>query len=389
MPYICVVRTDLPDGVLQVLDLWPNASQRNPIYDPPAQTRYLCRVSNDTVRYVNGVTQQALDGLGAYLMDRLEPGGLGFATADIDLSSVVAGDVVSIGGVDFTATDALPDPALQEFYSIAGGGSDLVSATTLIATINDAASQALLAAAGSTVTAGPGGSVGSGDVTVTADTAGETGALSLTENTGGTTIIVSVDHLTRPFEAFTFAQINLIAAALVARMDASQTLTTTAVNAAINAVPGVSDTSIASPASGVTLAGLLSILAGRGYRVPVGATIYSGVGSGWHMTPAGGFDVIGIQNDTIMRQGEWRPVNIGGDPHPMPVRGVTPTYHTSSLDLSLIEGALYRLNAGVTLYPNTGRPPQLPWTYQHGLTYNQVTGARLVTVYDDDGTVLL
>jgi hypothetical protein len=357
-----------------------------PAYDPPAQTRYVNRVLNDTVQIVGGKTPKVFNGLGAYLMDCLEPGGLGFGTADIDLSTVVAGDKVFIGGVAFTATLAAPNPALQQFWSFAGGGSDLVSATSLIATINNAASQALLLAAGSTVTASAGGSVGSGDVTVDADTAGQTGALTLTENTGGTTIVVSADHLTRPFEVFTFAQLNLISAALIARMDASAVLTSTAVNAAINAIPGVSDTSISSPASGVTLTDFLSILSGRGYRVPVNSTIYTG--TAWHMTPVGGFTIIGLKNDTVMTQGELHPVLIGGDPHPMEVKGITQTYHTSSLDISMLEGTLYRLNAGVTLWPSSGGIPHLPWTYQHGLQFNPTT-ARVVTVYDDNGTLLL
>ena len=50
MPYICLARTDIPDGTLQVLDLVPNTSLRSNL-DPPGQTRYVNRVQNDPVSY--------------------------------------------------------------------------------------------------------------------------------------------------------------------------------------------------------------------------------------------------------------------------------------------------------------------------------------------------
>ena len=95
-----------------------------------------------------------------------------------------------------------------------------------------------------------------------------------------------------------------------------------------------------------------------------------------------------MKNDTVMSQGEWHPVNIGGDPHPMEIKGITQTYYTSSLDISLLEGTLYRMNAGLNLWPRSSALPQFPWTYQHGLTFNPTT-AKIISVYDDDGSVLL
>ena len=41
--YICMKRTDIPDGVLQITDLQPNVSQRNAAIDPPGQTKYINR----------------------------------------------------------------------------------------------------------------------------------------------------------------------------------------------------------------------------------------------------------------------------------------------------------------------------------------------------------
>ena len=84
MPYICMIRTDIPDGTLQVLDLDPNTSQRSLIYDPPGQTKYVNRCDNDTVATTNvaGVitTNAAYTGVAAYLIDNIESGGLAAGT---------------------------------------------------------------------------------------------------------------------------------------------------------------------------------------------------------------------------------------------------------------------------------------------------------------------
>jgi hypothetical protein len=44
MPYILMVRSDIPDGTFFVGDLTPNTSQRNGSIDPPGQTLYVNRV---------------------------------------------------------------------------------------------------------------------------------------------------------------------------------------------------------------------------------------------------------------------------------------------------------------------------------------------------------
>jgi len=84
--YIVVRRTDIPNGTLQVLDLSPNESQRNLVYDPPGQTKYLNRFQNDTVLTVVGSggsirARGDLKGIGAYLIDHVEAGGLGAGVA--------------------------------------------------------------------------------------------------------------------------------------------------------------------------------------------------------------------------------------------------------------------------------------------------------------------
>lgn len=75
MPYICMRRTDIPAGILQVLDLVPNTSQRNSIYDPQGQTKYIDRCQNDTVATSGGATATTsgeYKGIAAYLIDNVE-----------------------------------------------------------------------------------------------------------------------------------------------------------------------------------------------------------------------------------------------------------------------------------------------------------------------------
>jgi len=393
MPYICLTRTDIPDGTLQILDLLPNASQRHPGYDPPAQTRYVNRVQNEALALVNGMSNGIKNGLSAYILDRIEPGGTQVGTAEVDLDApgaVLAADTITIGGVVFTATDALYDPALQEFYSDVGAGSvETAMANSLIDAVNDPASQTLLVAAGSGVFAAAGGSLGAGQVLLTALVAGATGALTLAESTAGLRIDISDDHLSRTFEDFTIRQIANISERIILRLDAASALTATDVNTAINAEGGVSGCDIASVGTLGSLIEMLSILAGRGYRLPHFATIYTGAGYDiWHSAAAGSFDISHLVNDSRMVAGELVPNAIGGDIALMPVKGITNTYHSSALEISLLEGDLSKMGAGITLWPDSDDVPHFPWTYQKGASYSTVT-ARVVTVYDDDGSVLV
>jgi len=110
--YVIPIRTDCPGANLQVLDLVPNTSQRNPIYDGPGQTFYLRGADCPGATTVNGdayvsgsrmtvlttaddatvqdttglgndcrATATAQFGLAAYLRERVQPGGIALATA--------------------------------------------------------------------------------------------------------------------------------------------------------------------------------------------------------------------------------------------------------------------------------------------------------------------
>lgn len=71
--YVCRVRTDVPASALQWLDLKPNTSQRNLIYDGPGQTGYLLDVvENSTLAALAAnATIAEYKGLAAYLIDHI------------------------------------------------------------------------------------------------------------------------------------------------------------------------------------------------------------------------------------------------------------------------------------------------------------------------------
>jgi len=133
MPYICLARSDVPEGTVQVLDLQPNSSQGVPAYTPGGQTRYVNRVQNDTSRVrPNGtLDEDQIDGLSAYLLDRVEPGGLETASSTLTMASPHNGDAVDIAGVTYTAVEN----AAAGFVQMAGPqNGDTVSIKTVVFT---------------------------------------------------------------------------------------------------------------------------------------------------------------------------------------------------------------------------------------------------------------
>ena len=92
--HVHVKRTDIPNKVLQVTDLFPHSSLSNTVNLPPGQTRYLKRVSTDWDSVATSganpiITVTAYEGLAAYLLDRIEAGGgtLAFTAAQANAAS--------------------------------------------------------------------------------------------------------------------------------------------------------------------------------------------------------------------------------------------------------------------------------------------------------------
>jgi hypothetical protein len=122
MPYICQLRTDIPEGTLQILDLRPNTSQRSFIYDPPPQSKYARRPDNDTVLLTGTgpiLTTVEFSGIAAWMLDHIEDGGgaaLTAAEANANAAAVLAlldaGAAMTLGAVN----GAMPTGAI-------GGGA--------------------------------------------------------------------------------------------------------------------------------------------------------------------------------------------------------------------------------------------------------------------------
>lgn len=512
MPYICLATDNIPDGVLQVLDLWPNTSQRSRTIDPPGQTRYVNRVQNDptAVNSVTGKATKAAHGLMAYLVSRVEPFGLdnatgtvtlanvdhgdtvtiagvvftatrNFATGTVTIANVQAGDTVTLGGVVFTAVAGGADPAAQEFNDSASAGGNFPAAASLETAINDAASQALISAGNAGITATADDAGGSDVVTLTASVRGSGGNLALASSNGvrlavsgatltytapaaasqqfdtfaeaggdnataasleaavnhaasqalitaaigggvtitaadaanvvtltlssvgsadlaaatlasstGVRLAVSGAYLALSGSIPTAAEYADAAADIIARVDAGSTMTLTAVNAVLTASFGGISTELTnaggSQSAGV-LTELLDILAGRGFYVEKGETIYSDLNAYvWAGGSAvGSFTSDSTVYDSRMVMGELAPNAIGGDTESRERKPVRSTHDSTYFQASLQAGHLYQLQNGVTLFPDSDVVPFHRSLFQKE-NQAEVTG-RIVTVYNDDGTL--
>jgi len=128
MPFICKRRTDIPNGVLQITDFWPNASQRNQSIDPQAQgPRYVSApVTNTVVLSSTGATQRY------------------FATAQSGLAAYLIANVATGAGAAMTPAEANVAAAALIAAMVAGTAQGLAAVNVILAA----------AAAGSDLTAG-------------------------------------------------------------------------------------------------------------------------------------------------------------------------------------------------------------------------------------------
>lgn len=432
MPYICLARNDIPDGTLQVLDLWPNTSLRNQSIDPPGQTRYVnrtqrsaCAVDANTGLVSGGAGNRALNGLTgleAYLLDRVEPGATEQAAMNLTMTGVQIGDTVTINGTVFTAAAAQNIPA-QEFDQSAGDGA---TATSLGAVLSASANIDLMRAGPqANVYAAP--TVLGDTVTLAAtfdpDAAGAgTAATAQIGSDGDIAVVVSEDtrtipsntlgRLARTSELWTEASLSNTAIALQARVDAGSTMLLADVNGVL---PGSDLDGTASNSTG-TLLELLSIMAGKGYTLPVGSQKFTAATAPdsahvWSAAQLGGFNTAVQVFDAQMLGGEIRPLTpftkfpnnakvtsqvnnvAGGDAGtPVPVKDVRYNVDGDAIQASLQSGALSRMQDGTAdLFPDSDysvfHGANAVWS-QPGPQQAAVNNVRLVTVYDNDGSLL-
>lgn len=138
--YICKIREDIPEGVLQVLDLDPNTSLKNLVYDPTGQTVYVSfRVQNDTVATTGAgpiLTSAAYNGLAAYLIDRIENTGTGGTPA---LTATQANNIATaiIAALDAggALTETIVDGLINAEAGVTGSGIQVGSSTAALADI--------------------------------------------------------------------------------------------------------------------------------------------------------------------------------------------------------------------------------------------------------------
>lgn len=138
MPYIAQTRTDIPNGVLQVLDLWPYTSQRS-IYDPPGQTKYINRgeftgaglnASRPTTVSGASTASYTVYGLAAYLADTINAatGATFFTAADANTAATNIAAVVDAG-------TALTAAVVNPILAAVDAGSGLAGTGTSTGTL--------------------------------------------------------------------------------------------------------------------------------------------------------------------------------------------------------------------------------------------------------------
>jgi len=162
--FICLIRTDIPEGVLQVLDLSPNTSLKNLVYDPQGQTRYVSfRAQNDTIALSGAgpiVTDAAYNGLAAYLVDRVEnTGGGAIALTAAEANSIATAIIAAmdagtaqtlaainvlinvpagVSGSDLDGTLGNSTGTVEDILSILAGEVYTVPAATEVETVGNA-----------------------------------------------------------------------------------------------------------------------------------------------------------------------------------------------------------------------------------------------------------
>ena len=344
MPYIVMKRNDIPDGVLQVLDLVPNTSLRNSIYDPQGQTKYVRAVQNDipTVQSPGGVftLTNEVKGLSGWFLTNVTDGTGVVATGTVTVAGVLALDTFTIPTTPAFVLTATAAPRVSgglTFQNTAGAGTNILSATSMVAAINDTANWTA-AGATKTVTASNVGGT-SAIVTLTANAEGVAYNYVLVSSTGVRLAVVGM-AAGADADALTAAEAIASATAVLGRLKygnnavASLSLTLAAIN-------GVLIAPIAITAG--QLPDVLDILAGREYVVPNGVQIQAA--SAFGVVPA-----IGAAGGPSWTAGTLRNI-----------------YDSNSLKSSFIEGMLAGYRSAAFNYLDT-----------------QAVG---LAVYNDDGSL--
>jgi len=131
--FLMMRRTDIPDGVLQVMDLWPNTSSKNYIYPPGlGQTGYIHNIPDAAADGSVGggptfTVTADVTGVSAYLLGNIDtggaPGGAPFTGAEADAATAGLVAIAQAGTVlDAAAVDSVLAGVVGG-TSLSGGGS--------------------------------------------------------------------------------------------------------------------------------------------------------------------------------------------------------------------------------------------------------------------------
>lgn len=356
--YLCLT-VPAKSGTIYVGDLRGDAARRNGSVDPPAQCRYLRYPDVGTVAFSleTGTTYRPAHGVAAYLAARVQPGGKADNVATLTVAGVKTGDTVSFGALVLTA-GTKEDAATNTFKDSATAGSDDASAASLAAVLNDATVLPILLIA-----------LG---VTRAAVTAATNVVTIKTDPPVKVTPIVSSDPnhvvvgaLAPPAVVPAADAYDLAAQAIEAYLRSAHAMTEADVNAAIaTALPGSDLT------AGGSLADLLSILAGRAFRLDEGTQLFDPKTKAWLGGPQ-----VGSFTRPLHSSGYWIfPAHPGPTTKlvspPAEEGPVRRTFPGSLVDSSILKGHLSRLTHDVAL---PGRRKE------HG---------RVAVVYDQDGNVV-
>jgi hypothetical protein len=292
MPYIILKRDDIPAGILQILDLDPNTSQRNLTIDPPGQTKYVNPVQNDTVvTFQPGgggtpiSTFREVNGLAGWFITNVDDGTGAAATGNITIAAgnVAAGnsvtiDASAIGGPNLTFTFGAGAPVADTDVQV--GGTNLISTTNLVARINLPAN----GYAPYLVATDPGGGV----TLLTATTVG-TAANAVAMSDVGANITADANFAGGvDTNALTAANANTIAQNILDDLVRFGDLTAAAVTMDLAAVNAIVAAEVATAAiTAAQLEEVFDILAGRQYVVPARTQIDSN-GTTFAVSPAVG-----------------------------------------------------------------------------------------------------
>ena len=446
MPYICMASNDIPAGVLQITDLWPNVSQHNNPTYPPGQTRYVNRpplhypsVGSET-GLVQGIASQRsrafFDGIGAYLVDRVEPGADNVAQTTFTLNGVQAGDTLSVKGVyfeftaaasDYTKAGTVGDPFLVNLgadddaaaaeLTVAFNNANVAAAMDALATLNLHTVGTNVGAPSAVVRIQPENGAAAlvkGITGVFAVTVSNTTRIQLDADTTSVATAAGVSRMYRDNEDWNATNLAATVDALQARVDAGSDMTLAAINVVLlaQADADLGGASITGSNSTGTLAEFLSVLAGRTYRIDTGESKFTAVPGGqvyeWDSTQQGGFTTALSTWDTDMLGGEWGATTGGvkalrtggrdakpsfastGDTVNVEVGGYRQTFNTTAFQASITNGQLAQLANGVTLFPDQDVQARVaPFLSTMNTRQSTLTNQRVVTVYDDDGTALV